>query len=120
MASMIMIPSEVLTAQDEYSVIPTKYRLSKTFTGSACHRERSGGPGGCAAPRWPRSGAATGSGALHKANKAVCSCLAAAFAAATCDSGVCLLDWLNPISAPSSPVVSTKTVALDFMLDPLR
>src|SRR2546427_11400172 len=116
----MVIPSEVLTAQDEYSVIPTKYRLSKTLTGSACHCERSGGPCGCPTPRWPRSAGATGSGALHKANKAVCSCLAAAFAAATCDSGFSLPDWLKPVTAPSSPLANTKIVAQDFIGGPLR
>jgi hypothetical protein len=43
---MMMIPSEVFTAQAENSFIPRKYRLSNTFTGSACHVSFAGGPGG--------------------------------------------------------------------------
>src|SRR5882762_6687598 len=43
MASITMIPSEVVTAHAEYSVWPMKYRLSKTLTGSACHVARAGG-----------------------------------------------------------------------------
>jgi hypothetical protein len=36
-ASITMMPSEVVMAHAEYSLWPTKYRLSNTFTGSACH-----------------------------------------------------------------------------------
>src|SRR5688572_9592444 len=40
-----MIPCEVVIAQAEYSVCPTKYRLSKTFCGSAYHVSRGGAAG---------------------------------------------------------------------------
>src|SRR5262245_34377088 len=43
---MRMIPADVVIAQAEYSVWPRKYKLSNTFTGSACHVSRGGGPGG--------------------------------------------------------------------------
>src|SRR5215813_13894827 len=88
MASTRIIPSDVFTAHEEYSVMPTKYRLSKTFTGSACHCERSGGPDGCEArcPLCVGAGDAAGGGAVHNPNIEVCSCPAAALAAATCVS----------------------------------
>jgi hypothetical protein len=39
-----MMPAEVVTAHAEYSDWPTKYTLSNTFAGSACHVARAGGP----------------------------------------------------------------------------
>src|SRR5262245_40069771 len=42
---MTMMPCEVVTAHDEYSLCPRKYRLSNTFAGSTCHDSRGGGPG---------------------------------------------------------------------------
>ena len=56
---MMMMPSEVVTAQAEYSVCPTKYRLSKTFTGFAYHVSSSGAPGARGG-----AGAALGTGAV--------------------------------------------------------
>src|SRR5580658_5749027 len=43
-----MIPSEVVSAHDERSLVPTKYTSSKTLAGSVYQRARSGGggPGG--------------------------------------------------------------------------
>src|SRR5262245_25771458 len=81
MASIRMMPSDVVTAHAEYSFSPTKYRLSNTFIGSACQRERSGGPcwagaGGC--------DAAGGAGGAHnRLNNPACRSPAAVFAAAT-------------------------------------
>ena len=40
-----MMPSDVVTAHAEYSVCPTKYRLSNTLTGLAYHVSRAGAPG---------------------------------------------------------------------------
>src|SRR5262245_14155632 len=41
-----MIPCDVVIAQAEYSVCPTKERVSKTFCGSAYHVSRAGAAGG--------------------------------------------------------------------------
>src|SRR5688572_1805761 len=41
-----MMPCEVVIAHAEYSVCPTKYRLSNTFCGSAYQVSRAGGAGG--------------------------------------------------------------------------
>src|SRR5271163_5354842 len=40
-----MIPSLVVRAQDERSLVPTKYTSSKTLAGSVYQRARSGGGG---------------------------------------------------------------------------
>ena len=37
------MPADVVTAQAEYSLWPTKYKLSNTFAGSTCHTEGLGG-----------------------------------------------------------------------------
>ncbi len=59
MASMRMMPSDVVTAHAEYSFSPTKYRLSKTLAGSTCQALAGGGPAGrgpepVLASRWAR------------------------------------------------------------------
>src|SRR5437762_12839305 len=87
MVSIRMMPSDVVTAQAEYSVWPTQYRLSNTFTGSAYHCERGGA---CLGPL----DAAGDFGADGRndvceqtaSNKPRCSWPAAALAAATCES----------------------------------
>src|SRR3954447_21010292 len=55
MESIRMMPADVVTAHTEYSDCPRKYKLSNTFTGSACQALRGGGPVG--------RGAAAGRGA---------------------------------------------------------
>src|SRR5690242_4785370 len=90
-----MIPFDVVIAHDEYSVMPTKYRLSNTFTGSACHASRGGSAGG-PPPRRPAPPGppARGSGGLTSASavlqtgvyRPIRSPSAAVLAAATCFS----------------------------------
>src|SRR5262245_18727735 len=98
MVSIRLMPSEVVPAQAEYSVCPTQYRLSNTFTGSAYHCERGGTclgvpPGAFGAAGRNDVGEQTAS------NRPRCSWPAAALAAATCESTV---------SAPCRP----RTVAM--------
>ena len=72
---MTMMPSDPTTAQAPCSRVPTKYRLSKTLTGSAYHRSRGGVCRGAAgrgsrAARGPlaravAAGAAAGSGQMR-------------------------------------------------------
>src|SRR5687767_2039299 len=85
---MMMMPPGVLTAHAEYSVCPTKYKLSKTFTGLAYHVSRAGAPAGRGAVAAAGRGAG-GAGAVHsRVASAAYSEPAAAFAAATCPSTV--------------------------------
>src|SRR5436305_12014084 len=88
MVSITMMPCDVVTAHTEYSVWPRKYRLSNTFTGSACHVDLSGGPAGRGVAGVARGvGAAAGTAALHVVlNTPAHSWPAAFFAAATCVS----------------------------------
>ena len=44
MASITMMPSEVVMAHTEYSLCPKKYMLSNAFTGSAYQVDLSGVP----------------------------------------------------------------------------
>src|SRR5580765_864865 len=111
---MRMMPCDVVTAHTEYSVWPRKYRLSKTLTGSACHVERSGGPGGRGAPgAAPRAGAvAGGTAALHVVlNTPAHSCPAAFFAAATCVSTAPFADCPIAVAVPN-PIASTAATTL--------
>src|SRR5262245_43761875 len=119
-----MMPSDVLTAQAEYSVCPTKNRLSKTFTGSACHSDRGGGP--CCAPLAPRcagAGAGAGSAAGHNlCNSPVWSLPAAALAAATCESAPCGLACPKPYSArmtQRSPVKHATRIVFGVITPPV-
>src|SRR3954470_260581 len=110
-----MMPADVVTAQAEYSVCPTKYRLSKTFTGSACHVDRSGGPAGRGAAGWAAAGARLGTTALHtRVNTPAKSSPAAPFAAATCAAAAPLCDWATVVTAPI-PTASDKAAT-----DPAR
>src|SRR3954447_5733041 len=98
-----MIPCEVVTAHTEYSVWPRKYRLSNTFTGSACHVDRSGGPGGRGAAGAVRAaGVAAGTAALQVVlNTPAPSWPAAFFAAATCASTAPSDDWPIAVVEPT-------------------
>src|SRR3954467_12985057 len=51
---MTMMPCDVVTAHDEYSLCPRKYKLSNTFAGSVYQVLRAGGPG------WRGAGGAAG------------------------------------------------------------
>src|SRR5512134_372428 len=93
MASRTMMPCDVVIAQAENSVWPTKDRLSNTFTGSAYHVSRAGGAGGPPARPCPRPGPPPrGAGGLARAvaplhsgvNRPSWSVPAAAFAASMC------------------------------------
>src|SRR2546430_10185341 len=86
MASMRMMPAEVVTAQTEYSVWPRKYRLSKTLAGSACHDSRGGGPAGRGVADRAEGGVAGTASAQIRLKTPAKSVPAAAFAAATCAS----------------------------------
>src|SRR5437867_829059 len=117
-----MMPSEVVTAHAEYSVMPTKYRLSNTLTGSACHCDGSGGPA-CAPPlRWPRCGG--GAGRIEFAehsppNNPGWVVSPAAFAAATCASTVSAGDCpavAATFQPAASPIAATRAVTDDFMV----
>src|SRR5436190_1023766 len=85
---MRMMPSDVVTAHAEYSDWPTKYRLSNTFTGSACQLSRASVACAPPAPR-PPCGAGVALSEPHvRLNRPVQSDPAAIFAAAMCVSGV--------------------------------
>src|SRR2546427_2627531 len=121
MVSSRMRPCDVLTAQAEYSVMPTKYRLSKTLTGSACHCERSGGPGGAPLPRGPRWGAAVGRrdvGEQREEKRPGCIFSPAARAAATCAStpSECSCAVAAPVA---NATAATKDTAYDLITDSL-
>src|SRR3989442_5445151 len=88
MVSIRMMPSEVVTAQAEYSVWPTQYRLSKTLTGSAYHCERGGICLGVLAAGAFGAAGRKDVGEQTASNKPRCSWPAAARAAATCESTV--------------------------------
>ena len=64
MVSITTMPSDVVTAQAEYSFSPTKYRLSNTFAGGASHVLFGGGPPGRGAAG---AGAAAAGGAMAAA-----------------------------------------------------
>src|SRR4051812_11442352 len=103
-----MMPADVVTAHAEYSVCPRKYRLSKTFTGSACQVDRSGGPAGRGAAGGAGAGARLGTIALHtRVNTPAKSSPAAAFAAATCAAAAPLGDCAAVVTAPI-PTASDK------------
>src|SRR4051812_1519951 len=82
------MPSDVVTAHAENSDWPTKYRVSKTFTGSACQLSRARVACAPTAPRPPPGRAAALSEPHVWLNRPVQSDPAAAVAAATCASGV--------------------------------
>ena len=106
MASMMMMPSDVVTAHAEYSISPTKYRLSKTLTGSACHRERSGGLGDGGLLRGTGAGA---EGAQRRSNSRVCSWPAAVRAAATrASTRFARADWP---ATPAEPSPAASAIA---------
>src|SRR5262245_34912066 len=103
-----MMPCDVVTAQTEYSVWPRKYRLSNTFTGSACQVERSGGPGlrGAAGAARRAGACAGGTTALQVVVKMPApSCPAAFLAAATCVSIAPVADCAIVVAVPS-PIAS--------------
>src|SRR5689334_5951728 len=115
MVSMTMIPCDVVRAHAEYSVIPTKYRLSNTFAGSACHCDAGGGPacrppppvlaaGGC-----PAETCVAGEVGIADSHTRCCNALncvrAAAFDAAT---------WLSRVPAifcAAGPAAANTTAA---------
>src|SRR5688500_18787503 len=84
---MTMMPPGVLTAHAEYSVWPTKYRLSNTLTGLAYQVSRAGAPAALGVAGVVRG--AGGAGGVHnRVASAAYSDPAAALAAATCCSTV--------------------------------
>src|SRR5262245_48928590 len=109
-----MIPCVVVIAHDEYSVIPTKYMLSKTLTGSACHVSRAGGGGG-PPPRLPapaprpappaRAAPRFRASVQVRSKIAVCSVPAAALAAAMCFS-TSADDCAAAAATPSAPATT--------------
>src|ERR1700730_13938426 len=76
-----MTPSLVVSALEEWILVPTKYRLSNTFPGSVNHVARSGGGGGRTSAPGPVCGAMQ-----MRASVPVKSNPAAALAAARCAS----------------------------------
>src|SRR5215475_14425450 len=121
MVSMTMMPCEVVTAQTEYSVWPRKYRLSKTFTGSACQVDRSGGPAGRGAAGAVRAaaGVAGGTAALQVVLKTPAHSWPAAFrAAATCASTAPLDDcpMTDAVPSPIASAVATTLPAVNVLM----
>src|SRR5881296_698929 len=102
MVSIRMMPSEVVTAQAEYSVWPTQYRLSKTLTGSAYHCERGGICLGVLAAGAFGAAGRKDVGEQTASNKPRCSWPAAARAAATCESTVSALCCPRAVAAKAT------------------
>src|SRR5688500_2728389 len=66
---MRIIPSDVVTAHADSFMLPTKYRLSKTFAGSAYHSDRGGIVREAAAAAGAALAGAEGRGASHIESK---------------------------------------------------
>src|SRR4051794_7136801 len=113
MASISMMPWDVVIAHDENSFSPTQYRLSNTFIGSMCQFSRAGAGPGCGGVVGCGGGLPIlASASTHRLlNMSWYSVPAACLAAAMCFSGVSA-----PCAKPMDTLHATASAAIPAVL----